>query len=241
MLSWEKPLVKPMAPGSIFYHISFQSTFICIFTFPIYIIKYQKYIYLIILSLLDLTFASGREGINNPFIALVASSLFVCVGSWDFWGASYWIDTLVLKNWGKYLRYFAASPFPLQGKTDACSRGSKKDFVRRCLGGLRQVKSSQDIPSTHHKLLSLALHYLSFASCFPLPHFTLAILFALSFPISSLFSLSFLFACVLDCLLRWHKIIPNCVTSPIPIITISLVRWLLLLMMLSLVKPMLLC
>ena len=48
-----------------------------------YIIKYQKYIYLIILSLSDLTFASGREGIDNPFIALVASSLFVCVGSWD--------------------------------------------------------------------------------------------------------------------------------------------------------------
>ena len=45
--------------------------------------KYQKYIYLIILSLLDLTFASGREGIDNPFIVLVASSLFVCVGSWD--------------------------------------------------------------------------------------------------------------------------------------------------------------
>ena len=57
--------------------------FICIFTFCIYIIKYQKYIYLIILSLSDLTFASGREGIDNPFIALVASSLFVCVGSWD--------------------------------------------------------------------------------------------------------------------------------------------------------------
>ena len=44
----------------------------------IYIIKYQKYIYLIILSLSDLTFASGREGIDNPFIALVAySCLFV--------------------------------------------------------------------------------------------------------------------------------------------------------------------
>ena len=66
MLSWEKPLVKPMAPGSIFYHICFQSTFICIFTFCIYIIKYQKYIYLIILCLSDLTFASGREGIDNP-------------------------------------------------------------------------------------------------------------------------------------------------------------------------------
>ena len=76
MLSREKPLVKPMAPGSIFYHISFQSTFICLFTFCIYIIKYQKYIYLIILSLSDVTFASGCEGIDNPFIVLVAR----CVG-----------------------------------------------------------------------------------------------------------------------------------------------------------------
>ena len=74
--------MKPMAPGSIFYHISFQSTFISIFTFRIYIIKYQKYIYLIILSLSDLTFASGREGIDNPFIALVASCLLVCAGAY---------------------------------------------------------------------------------------------------------------------------------------------------------------
>ena len=29
-------------PGSIFYHISFQSTFICIFYVPIYIIKIPK-------------------------------------------------------------------------------------------------------------------------------------------------------------------------------------------------------
>ena len=87
-----------MAPGSIFYHISFLSTFICIFTFPIYILKYQKYIYLIILSLSDLTFTSGHEGIDNPFIALVASSQFVFVGAWDLSVISYWIDTLVLKN-----------------------------------------------------------------------------------------------------------------------------------------------
>ena len=51
MVSWEKPLVKPMAPGSIFYHISFRSTFICIFTFPIYIIKYQKYLSYHIISI----------------------------------------------------------------------------------------------------------------------------------------------------------------------------------------------
>ena len=124
MLSREKPLVKPMAPGSISYHICFQSIFIFIFTFCIYLIKYQKYIYLILLSLLDLTFASGREGIDNPFIALVARFLFVSAGTRDLRVTSYWIDTLVLKNRGKYLHYFAASPFPIQGKTSTCSRGS---------------------------------------------------------------------------------------------------------------------
>ena len=39
MLSWEKTLVKPMAPGSIFHHISFQSILFCNLYFPIYIIK----------------------------------------------------------------------------------------------------------------------------------------------------------------------------------------------------------
>ena len=66
-----------------------------------------------------LTLVSDREGIDNPFIALVARFLFVCVGAWDSSVVSYWIDTLVLKNRGKYLRYFTASPFPLQGKTNA--------------------------------------------------------------------------------------------------------------------------
>ena len=60
--------------------------------------KNTKNIYLIILSLSDLTFASGREGIDNPFIALVARFLIVCVGTRDLRVASYWIDTLVLKN-----------------------------------------------------------------------------------------------------------------------------------------------
>ena len=46
--------------------------------------KNTKNIYLIILSLSNLTFASGREGIDNPFIALVTTFLFVCVGAWDF-------------------------------------------------------------------------------------------------------------------------------------------------------------
>ena len=64
----------------------------------IYIIKIPKIF--ILLSLSDLTFASGCEGIDNPFIALVASLLFVCEvrGTWSV--GSYWIDSLVLKTEG---------------------------------------------------------------------------------------------------------------------------------------------
>ena len=60
-------------------------------------------------------------------------------------------------------------PFLFKGKTNASSRSSKKNFLRRCRGDLCQVKSSQAIPSTHHKLFSLELHYSPFASCFPFP------------------------------------------------------------------------
>ena len=45
--------------------------------------KNTKNIYLIILSLSDLTFAIYHEGIDYPFIALVARFLFVCVGTRD--------------------------------------------------------------------------------------------------------------------------------------------------------------
>ena len=77
-------------------------------------------------------------------------------------------------------------PFLFKGKPTQCSRGSKKDFWRRCRG----VYAKVNIPSTHHKPLSPALHYLPFASRFPLPHFSLAILFALSLrpPSLSLFA-----------------------------------------------------
>src|SRR4051812_34409578 len=87
-------------------------------------------------------------------------------------------------------------PFLFRGKPTQCSRGSKKDFWRRCRG----VYTKVNIPSTHHKLLSPALHYLPFASRFPLPHFTLAVLFALSSSVR-LFFACLLFARVLDCLL----------------------------------------
>ena len=95
-----------------------------------------------------------------PLYCVGCEFLFVCVGAWDFWGASYWIDTLVLKNWGKYLRYYCCITLSSSRKTNASSRRSKKDFWRRCRGGLR---SSQDIPSTHHKPISLA--FTLFAIC----------------------------------------------------------------------------
>ena len=87
MLSWEKPLVKPMVPGSIFHHINLPSTsyFRCLlfcfyFTLHLYH-KNTKHIYFTVyLSLSDLTFASNHKGIYNPFIALGASCLIVCAG-----------------------------------------------------------------------------------------------------------------------------------------------------------------
>ena len=111
-----------MAPGSIFYHISFRSILFCNLYFSIYITEIPKIFTL--LSLSYLTFASGREGIDNPFIMLVAKLLFVCA-------ATRWLVCLLIdwylcsQNWGKYLCYFATSPFPLQRKTNACSRGSR--------------------------------------------------------------------------------------------------------------------
>ena len=89
-----------MAPGAIFHHINLPtlSYFFCLL-FYFASSLYHKNTKNIILSYLsDLTLVSDREGIDNPFIALVARFLFVSVGAWDSSVVSYWIDTLVLKN-----------------------------------------------------------------------------------------------------------------------------------------------
>ena len=87
---------------------------------------------------------------------------------------------------------------PLSGrfKSSQDLTPDNEPFLAPLPGSLR---TSQDIPCTHHKLLSLALHYLPFASRFPLPHFTLAVLFALSLSLSSL-SLFASFCHLLFCL-----------------------------------------
>ena len=71
------------------------AVYFAFFTFSLY---HKNTKNIILSSLSDLTFVSDREGINNNFITLVARFLFVCVGAWDLSVASYWIDTLVLKN-----------------------------------------------------------------------------------------------------------------------------------------------
>ena len=83
----------------LLYCISFtiaSRLLFCNLYFPIYTTKIPKIFTL--LSLSDLTFASEREGIDKPFIALVAMFLIVCAGTRDLRVVSYWIDTLVLKN-----------------------------------------------------------------------------------------------------------------------------------------------
>src|SRR3954468_18239515 len=100
---------------------------------------------------------------------------------------------------------------------------SAQEVARRISGAVAgEVYAKLNIPSTHHKPLSPALHYLPFASRFPLPHFTLAVLFALSFPFASFLLPSCLLVCWISCLSRWLKIIPNCGTLPIPTIMIYL-------------------
>ena len=188
MLSWKKPLVKPMAPGSIFYHISFRSIFICNLYFPIYIIKIPKifilsyYLYQISLSQV------AMKGLTTPLSRWVQvfDCLCRCI-DWRLVHTSYWIDTLVLKLREILISTLLHHPFLFKGKTNASSRSNRKNFWLRCRGDLRQIETrlpstcqfvallpgrsmpSQDIPSAHHKFSSLALHYSPFTSCFPFP------------------------------------------------------------------------
>ena len=68
-------------PRVYFPSYKFPIYFILQSLLSIYIIKIPKIFILLLLSLSDLTLASGREGNDNPFIALVARFLFVCVGT----------------------------------------------------------------------------------------------------------------------------------------------------------------
>ena len=71
-------------PQVNFPSYKFPMHFILQSLLSIYIIKIPKIFILLLSSLSYLTLASGHEGIDNPFIVLVARFLFVCAGAWDF-------------------------------------------------------------------------------------------------------------------------------------------------------------
>ena len=87
-----------MPPGPSSIILIFQYLVIS-FAFYFTLHLYHKNTKNIILSYLsDLTLVSGPIGIDNPLFALVARIYLFCAGTRDLLVASYWIDTLVLKN-----------------------------------------------------------------------------------------------------------------------------------------------
>jgi hypothetical protein len=76
-----------------------------------------SFIYLLYLSLLDLTLVRDREGIDNPFFCIVCKCLLVCAGAYigDLIVPPTGLIPWFLTEGNTYL-YFAASPFALQGK-----------------------------------------------------------------------------------------------------------------------------
>ena len=106
MLLWEATS-GTYGPRVYLHHIILPilSYFLC-FYFTLHL--YNKNTKNIILSYLsDLTLVSGCVGIDNPYSCWLRG--FICF----------------LQVGGKYLRYFAASSLPLQGKPTQCSRGSR--------------------------------------------------------------------------------------------------------------------
>ena len=80
---------------------------------------------------------------------------------------SYWFDNLGIITKGNTYRRCAASSLPLWGNTDVASSRIKRNFWRRCRG--RSSTSTRFLITISSPC---NLHYLPFASRFPLPHFT---------------------------------------------------------------------
>ena len=105
MLSWENPLVKPMAPRSISYHICFQSTFICIFTFLHLYYKIPK-IYLSYLTIFIRSHFRKWPWRDWQPLYCVGFEFSVCLCRCVGLLRSLLLDWyLGSQNWGKYLRY----------------------------------------------------------------------------------------------------------------------------------------
>ena len=111
------------------YWISFTSCYFPIYYFPIFTFqsinqKYQKYLLYHLSISIRSHFCKWPWRDWQSLYGIGCKLLIVCAGIW-------WLVRCLLldwylgsQNWGKYLCYFAASPFPLQGKTNESSRCS---------------------------------------------------------------------------------------------------------------------
>ena len=95
-----------------------------IFTFQSIYQKYQKYLLYHLSISIRSHFCEWPWRDWQILYRVGCKDLIVC-------GGTRWLVCRLLldwylgsQNWGKYLRYFVASPFPLQRKTNTCSRGS---------------------------------------------------------------------------------------------------------------------
>ena len=113
--------------------------------------------------------AVTRKGLTTPLTCRVARIFYLCAGvflrcvAWF----SYWFDNLGFISEGNTYRRCAASSLPLWGNTDVASSDIKRNSWRRCREDLQHIPGFQSQISSPRNL-----HYLPFASRFPLPHFT---------------------------------------------------------------------
>ena len=112
-----------MAPGSIFHHISFQSTLFCNLYFSIYIMKIPKIFilsyYLYQISLPQVT----MKGLTTLY--RVGCEVLVCLCRYEGLACNLLLDWyLGSQKLREILTLLCCITFPLQGKTHACSRGS---------------------------------------------------------------------------------------------------------------------
>ena len=158
------PLVKPMAPGSILHHISFHLFYFAIFTFNLYH-KNTKNIYLIIIISIRSHSCKWLWRDWQPLYC-IGCEVLICLCRYEVTHA--WSPTGLIpwfsKTEGNTYAALRHHPFLFKGKPTQCSRGSKKDFWRRCQGDLRQVKTYQVPITTLILRITLFSMCLSFSS-----------------------------------------------------------------------------
>ena len=132
-----------MAPGSTPHHI-FSLTLLLRCTFRLQI---------------SLCNQSWRDW--QPLYSVGCKLFCVCAGTLDLTRFSYWIDTLVLKLREILTAPVLHHPFLFKGKTNASSRGSKKNFWRRCRGGSSQELIQVSVANSSLAFTFLPLVFLS--------------------------------------------------------------------------------